>query len=173
MNITSRPEAHLTPKYLNLNIDEVSSVYEYAAELIVIRNSLSFHSEYTYSSVNAGENSILLENKYGFYSIFGTLSWFVTGEHKNYSKGKGIFDRITPKKNFGTKGGFGALELAVRYSSLNLNYKDINGGKMDNITFGINWYLNPVSRISFNYINSRIKDVGMANIYQMRFQITF
>lgn len=173
MSYSSRPEAHLAPKYLNVKIDNAANLMEINGELVLIFNRLSFQSEYTYASVKTSDFSALQEDKYAFSSVFGTLSWFVTGEHKNYSKSKGAFDRLNPQKNFGTKGGFGAVELAVRYSNLNLNYMDLNGGKMDNITFGINWYLNPVTKIVFNYVNSNIKDQGVANIYQMRFQITF
>ena len=173
LSYASRPEAHLAPKYLKVKVDKTKSLNEINGELVLVFNSLSLHSEYTYSSVKTGVNSALKESDYGFYSFFGTLSWFITGEHKNYKKGKGVFDKISPKKNFGTKGGFGALEVALRYSVLNLNDKDLSGGKMNNITAGINWYLNPVTRISFNYVHSSIYELGISNIYQMRFQIAF
>jgi phosphate-selective porin OprO/OprP len=173
LSYASRPESHLAPKYLKVEMDEVSDLTEINGELVVVYNSLSFHGEYTMASISTGKYSALQQEKYAFSSVFGTLSWLVTGEHKNYSKGKNAFGRLSPKSNFGTKGGFGAVELALRYSNLNLNYKDLNGGRMDNLTLGVNWYLNPVTRIMFNYIYSDIKDQGIANIYQMRFQINF
>lgn len=169
----SRPEAHLAPKYLKVNIDKTKSNNEINGELVLIYNSISLHSEYTYVGINTSENSALKESDYGFYSFFGTLSWFITGEHKNYSKKNSAFGRLNPKKNFGTKGGFGAVEIALRYSVLNLNDKDLSGGKMNNITAGINWYLNPVTKIAFNYVHSSIYELGESNIYQMRFQIAF
>ncbi len=173
ISYASRPEAHLAPKYLKVNIDKVKNINEINGELVLVYNSLSLHGEYTYAGVKTSANSALQENDYGFYSFFGTLSWFITGEHKNYSKKKSAFDRLNPKKNFGTKGGFGALEIALRYSVLNLNDQDLNGGKMNNITAGINWYLNPATKIAFNYVRSNIYELGISNIYQMRFQIAF
>jgi len=169
----ARPEAHLAPKYLKVNFDETSHINEYDAEVIIIYNSFSFASEYTHGDVSMGPNSALLKDKYGFYSFFGAVSWFITGEHKNYSKTKSAFDRIKPKRNFRQDGGFGAIELALRYSVLSLNQEDVHGGRMNNITAGVNWYLNPITKITFNYVNSVINELGTSNIFQMRFQITF
>lgn len=173
MSYASRPEAHMAPRYLKINVDKTKNINEINGELVVVYNCLALHSEYTFAGVRTGDNSVLKENDYGFYSFFGTLSWFITGEHKNYSKKKSTFGRISPKKNLGTKGGFGAIEIALRYSTLNLNDKDLSGGEMNNITAGINWYLNPVTRITFNYVHSNIYELGISNIYQMRFQIAF
>ena len=79
---------------------------------------------------------------------------------------------MKPKKNFGSDGG-GAWELALRYSSIDLNDGDVTGGKMNDITFGINWYLNPATRMMLNYVYSDVEDLGKASIIQTRFQIDF
>ena len=56
---------------------------------------------------------------------------------------------------------------------MNLDNADLNGGVMSDITGGINWYLNPATRVMFNYVYSDVKNIGKANIFQMRFQIAF
>jgi len=74
--------------------------------------------------------------------------------------------------------------VALRYSNIDLNDGDptgaANGGEMDDITFGVNWYLNPQSRVMFNYVRSDVVsggvtalDAGTLSIYQFRFQIDF
>jgi phosphate-selective porin OprO/OprP len=103
---------------------------------------------------------------------FANISWFITGEHKNYNPSKSAFDRVHPKKNFGDN-GIGSFEIALRYSSIDFDDADLNGGRMNDFTAGLNWYLNPAVRFTFNYIHSTLKEIGEANIFQTRFQVTF
>jgi phosphate-selective porin OprO/OprP len=116
--------------------------------------------------------SELQHENYYIDSYYGTVSWFITGEHKNFSKSKTSFDRINPKKNLG-KGGAGAFEVALRYSSIDFNDSDIQAGTLNDITVGLNWYANPAVRYTINYINAHVSDLGRANIFQMRFQVAF
>jgi len=44
---------------------------------------------------------------------------------------------------------------------------------MSTITGGLNWYLNPATKVAFNYVYADVKNIGKANIFQMRFQIAF
>jgi len=168
----TRPEAHLAPKYLNMTISELKTHNLLKGEFAIVMGGFSFQSEYTLSGLKPSSNASLQKTSYLLDGYFGTISWFITGEHKNYNPSKTAFDRVKPKKNFGN-GGAGAFELAVRYSSINLNSDDLNGGEMSNFTAGLNWYLNPATKFVFNYIFSDVRGLGKANIYQMRFQITF
>jgi phosphate-selective porin OprO/OprP len=73
--------------------------------------------------------------------------------------------------------GPGAFEVALRYGYTNLNSRDIQGGTQGDITIGANWYLNPVSRIMFNYVYTDIDKPevggGSLNIFEVRFQVDF
>ena len=171
--IQLRPEAHLAPKYLNLSADNVANINDFNGEFLLILNSFSLESEYTISYLTPSSSSTLTNTSYKFFAYYGTLSWFLTGEHKNYVKSKTTFDRLSPKKNLGQDGGFGAIELSLRYSYVNLDDHDLAGGIMSNITGGINWYLNPATKVAFNYVYADVKNLGKANIFQMRFQIAF
>ena len=107
----------------------------------------------------------------GFYAF---ASYFLTGEHRPYSTSSGTFAGIKPKQNFlDGKGGLGAWEIAARYSQLDLNDEGIDGGKLGDFTFGLNWYLNPNYRVTFNYVFADLKDVGDTHILGMRFQVAF
>ena len=55
-----------------------------------------------------------------------------------------------------------AWEVALRYSNIDLEdggFGVIGGeeGEMENVTFGVNWYLNDYSRMMFNYIHSDLE----------------
>jgi phosphate-selective porin OprO/OprP len=116
---------------------------------------------------------------WGFY-VFG--SYFLTGESRHYTTSEGVFSQVTPNRNFHfTEEGWGAWELALRFSYIDLNDAGINGGREHNITAGLNWYLTSDTRFMFNYIRARVKDRdtppsvdnGLSHIFQVRFQMEF
>jgi phosphate-selective porin OprO/OprP len=89
------------------------------------------------------------------------VGWFLTGEHRPYDRLNGAIDRVKPFEDFflvrtsdGLAHGLGAWEVALRLSHIDLDSGNISGGRMDNLTFGINWYCNPYSKVVFNYIHS-------------------
>jgi phosphate-selective porin OprO/OprP len=45
----------------------------------------------------------------------------------------------------------GAWQAGVRYSWIDLTDKGLNGGTAQDLTFGLNWYLNPNLKIQWNY----------------------
>jgi phosphate-selective porin OprO/OprP len=67
----------------------------------------------------------------------------------------------------------------LQIKSLTIESKaDIEGGEQHNTTAGLNWYLNPYTRIMFNYVYAEVEgraDVedGNINIFQGRFQVYF
>jgi phosphate-selective porin OprO/OprP len=90
-------------------------------------------------------------------------SWMLTGESRRYNPVTGSFQNPRPKEIFSREGGFGALELAARYSTMNLNFQEgaegvatvpgsVRGGEQNVLTFGVNWYLNPNFKVMMNYL---------------------
>ncbi len=109
-------------------------------------------------------------------------SYLLTGEHKS-------FKSVTPTKAFlPGKGGWGAWEIAARYSQLAVDSQAFQFGFADPIksareikewVAGLNWYLNRNLRIGINY-----EDVGFSGgalsgnrererLILSRFQIAF
>lgn len=171
--LKSRPESHLIDPIVLAEIDKAKAVNQIGGEVALIFGPVSFQSEYIYTNAQTVAGSTLQNGNYHFSAFYGTISWFITGEHKNYNSSPGVFDRVKPKKNFGFEKGPGAWEIALRYSDLDLEDTDINGGELANVTAGLNWYLNPSTRFMFNYVIANLKDVGNISIFQMRFQIKF
>ncbi|MGD8375729.1 MAG: porin, partial [Acidobacteriota bacterium] len=64
----------------------------------------------------------------------------------------------------------GALELTGRVSYVDLNDGPVRGGRMLDAGFGLNWYATRATRLSLNYIRSRVDGVGHANIVLFRYQ---
>ena len=93
-----------------------------------------------------------------------------------------MFSGIKPNRDFHFfEGGWGALEVALRFSYIDLNGGSIGGGQEHDLTAGMNWYLNKNARLMFNYIRAKVKsretpppiEDGIADILQVRFQIIF
>lgn len=112
-----------------------------------------FHttSEYMLASVS-GQGYSGTNNLQGFYTSVG---WFLTGETRPYDEKKGTWNRVIPKANFSSGGGWGAWEVAARYDLIDLNSKSkqINGGAMDIGTIGLNWYMTPRVRFMTNWVH--------------------
>lgn len=104
-------------------------------------------------------------------------TYFLTGENRTYNNKMGTLSRIKPNKNFSPKtGSWGAWELGLRYSWIDLDSGIIRGGREQDWTLGLNWYLNPDTRIYLNYTLANIEhDLydGNLGILQTRFQIDF
>jgi len=173
-----RPESHVTSTRL-VNTGELAGYDNqtlYNLEAAAVFGPFSVQGEYTMTDV---DNDGADPSFNGWY-IYG--SYFLTGEHRPYKAGKGVFGRVKPKSVVGN-GGHGAWELAARYSTLDLTDSGIEGGKEDNITVGLNWYATPNIRFMGNYIYASTDPTSVVefptagdekiNIFQLRAQLDF
>lgn len=167
--ISPKPGSNLGPKYIGTGIlTDVDNINLINFETAYINGPFSFQGEYLNATVNTKMEALKFSNYYG------ELSYFITGESKNYKGSYEGFGRVKPKKNFdGKDKGAGAWEIALRYSNTDLTDKNIFGGIQSDIALGLNWYLNPVTRLMINHIWVNVKDRGNANILQGRVQIDF
>jgi phosphate-selective porin OprO/OprP len=169
----SAPESHLARDYISTGIlRNTKSVNQIGYEAALFWGPFSLQGEF--NSVSVNQSTDTSQNSYLFNGYYGMASYFITGELRNYNTGNGTIGRTYPNKNFmKDDNGMGALELAVRYSGLDLNSNNLEGGALGNITGGINWYPNPSTKVMANYTYAHLKTIGMTHIYQMRFQVDF
>lgn len=85
-------------------------------------------------------------------------AWVVTGERQRYSSSTGTFGEIRPDRD----NAWGAWEVAVRYSTLDLSDGVVAGGEQTNLTVGVNWYVNRNVRISANYVDAKAEPNRLA-----------
>jgi phosphate-selective porin OprO and OprP len=112
---------------------------------------------------------------FGGYYLQG--SWLITGESRRYNPATGSFQNPRPKSPFAHHGGWGAFELAARFSHTDLNFLEgdlgtapvagaIRGGEQDVLALGFNWYLNPNVKVLLNYLMidvDRLNPAGPGN----------
>lgn len=137
IRIRQRPESHVTSTRLvdTGDIPDVDSVLKFNIEAAAVLGSVSFQGEYLLNQVDTVQGSFDFD---GYY-VYG--SWFPGGQSRPYKSG--AFQRLKADH---------AWELGIRFSSLNLNDGAINGGEEDNITLGVNYYVNPYLRFMANYV---------------------
>ena len=162
-----RPESHLAPRLVDTGDLAANDANIIGTEAALVLGPFSLMGEYMVADVDTTEVPDPT-----FDGYFVQASYFLTGESRPYSKPRGSFHRVQPHRNFrGKEGGIGAWEIAARYSAIDLEETEIPVGEMDVITVGLNWYLNPNTKVMTNYILADLDGVGDTHIAQMRFQV--
>jgi len=148
LRFRARPESHVTNVRL-IDTDVLVGINRHdmiGLEAAWINGPFSIQAEYLNSWLRRDTMPTL-----HFGGWYAYASWFVTGESRPYRMDRAAFGRLKPKRPLG-RGGYGAWELAARFSHLDLTDQEVVGGTQDNVTFGINWYPTGNTRFSFNFV---------------------
>ena len=176
LTIRPRPSAHLAGKLPAANDGTADGEFRYGVEAAWARGPLSVQAEFMGSSVSAADN-------FSYTGWYVMASYFLTGESRPYDSKKGIFKRVKPAKEFSWGESWGAVELAVRYGSidagdllrLDMETKDpddtLAGPRLDDLTVGVNIYHNPTFRTMFNYVYSDMDGGEEVLAFMVRWQI--
>ncbi len=196
-NFAARPECNFAPSIVNLtagtstatstDLTDVNDWQVVDGEAALVYGPLSFQTEVFGATVNrlGGVNN-------NFTGAYAYVSYFLTGENRPYNRKMGVFDRVIPYENFfrvrtcddNVCTGRGAWEIAYRVSYIDmLDGLNVKGaGMATDHTFGLNWYMNPFTRVMFNYVhsidtyntatNTRVTG-GNLDVFEMRFAMDF
>jgi phosphate-selective porin OprO/OprP len=163
---SSRAENHLGNKLMSVSFEDVDKTNILGGEIAYVNNALSVQAEYLQATVIGTTETALS-------SYYGQISYFLTGESRPYKSSLDGFSRVKPNNNYGS-GGKGAIELVARTSSMDLTAA--NEGSLNDITLGVNWYLNPHTRVMLNYVMGEMTnetEVITENAVMMRVQLDF
>jgi phosphate-selective porin OprO/OprP len=125
---------------------DAESYMLYGGELGFVMDRLMVQGEYMGATVTMCDD--YEEEDPSFSGMYGFVSYFLTDDSHPYDVTSGEFTGVKPT------GKMGAVELAARYSMLNLTDEDadILGGESTALTFGINWYPNANIKVMANYV---------------------
>lgn len=163
LRVRDRPELRNGPGYANPVLIDTGEVpgnrqYSLAPEFAMVLGPWTVQSEWTgqYWTQAVASNG-QPQGTVFFHGGYGQVLYFLTGEHQEYEKANGVFGRVVPLNNFHWKRhdpnhSFGAWQLGVRFSYLDVNDKAVQGGQIYDWTVGVNWFLNPNMKLQFNYI---------------------
>ena len=159
-------------KYISASIKGVDRLTKNNLELLYIYDKYSLQGEYTQVNVDAVNKSTIGKlTSYTFNGYYLEGSYFIMGQGRRYKFNNASMRK--PKLNRG-----GAVELALRYSYINLNDIDEdNNGAQTDYTFGANWYINDEIKLMLNYIvaeplNTKLYN-GRLNVLQTRILFAF
>jgi phosphate-selective porin OprO/OprP len=172
--LRERPELNVDSESLRLidtgNFD-ASDVWEWGAEAAGNWNSLYAQGGYFQYDVTLRNSPLTNPNFDGWYV---QASWVITGEAKKYRPERGAFGMPQPNDPFSIDhAGWGAWEVAGRYSDLDLNDNPgvanaptpvggVRGGEQHIWTAGVNWYPNNTIRFLLDYQHTDVSRLASA-----------
>ena len=172
----TRPESHVTDIRLvdTGGIGDATDFSLIGFEAAFKHGPFSLMGEHMRASVDRDNKGDL-----DFDGSYVQASYVLTGESRSYKRKTGTWGGVTPESIVG-KNGWGAWEVATRFSNLDLTDDDIIGGEEDNLSFSINWYLTPQIRFNANYVKvlelerpGNLNDGNEPQLFKIRGQYDF
>lgn len=142
---STTPEFNKSPTFVDTGFMDADSFATYNIEASWRRGPYWLASELVSTSVDSPAYG---NRDFSGYHITG--SWIVSGEMRDYNRKSGILGPVPVAKTV-NQGGWGAWELSARWSSIDLDDGSVNGGGLDILSFGVNWWLTPVFNVNLNY----------------------
>lgn len=175
--VQANNNASITKDLKGLEVALAKGAFKFQAETFDSSYSASSRNYDSVNAVDYGTTNYDIKAKTNYFEFIYNL----TGENWSNSYKSGAFTTVKPKANFssGTGGGLGAWQLGIRLSNYEIseptvvatksdgqvvarsfakinsnaswNSRGENSEKAQTITYGLNWILNPNSRVILNY----------------------
>lgn len=162
----TRVEARSDERWLNTGRIAGASDYEILGlETILNFGALQAVAEYQHNWTQRDGASEL-----EFHGGYVYVAYTLTGEHIPYDRSKSSIDTLQPFENFflvdrccgGRGSGWGAWQVAARYSYLDLSDENVLGGVGSNFALALNWYWSQNAKLQINYVTGSIDDHAAA-----------
>lgn len=124
-----RPESNVADNYVDSGNLDGDHAWHLGLEALWNQGPISLLAEYQYAWPDA--------SKVGdpeFSGYYLTASWVMTGETRRYDRTVGYARRVMPE------GRWGAPELVLRFSQVDLADGAVDGGEFDKTYLGLNWW---------------------------------
>jgi phosphate-selective porin OprO/OprP len=167
LRLNERPEDHMAPRFVDTGTLAADQATLLGFEGAVVYGRASLQGEYMMASASSPGGG----DDPSFSGYYALGSFFLTQDYRSYKTSEGAFGRTKPRQNFRAgSAGRGALELVARYSSLDLTDGAVTGGRLEDFTLGLNWYLNPNCRVMVNGVYADLEGAGSSRALLIRFQ---
>jgi phosphate-selective porin OprO/OprP len=141
----SVPEVRDAPLFVDTGLFDASSSKLVNLELGLRRGPVWITGEFTRNEVDTPSLGNL---SFSGYHVVG--SWAVTGEVRPYHRKNGVFGALPVARDV-DHGGHGAVELALRWSEIDLTDGAMDGGEMRVAKAAATWWASTRFNVSLNY----------------------
>jgi phosphate-selective porin OprO/OprP len=162
LTLSDRPELRIDPTTLVSTgaLPGVSGAQVYSAEVAGTYGPLFFQGEYFWYNID--RNAFAPMPSLRFQGGYAEAAYVLTGETRPYNSASASYGGIAPANPFSLNGGgWGAWEIAGRYSTIDLNDRlalanGVAGGRQTIYTLALNWYVNGNVRFMFDYLHGNV-----------------
>jgi len=168
---SARPESRLVPTIVDTGEIDGSGAFTVGGEVAWRSGPVSLTAETLHTFVDATRTDLR------FGGAYVTGSWILTGEKRGYDPNLATWSRLRPEYPLRqTDDWIGSLEATVHVSTLDLTDDGVDGGRMDIVGSGLNWYWNPAISFQVNLLHADVDGgptPGDLTILQGRLQVVF
>jgi phosphate-selective porin OprO/OprP len=167
LTLSDRPELRIDPTTLISTgaIANVSGAQVYGVEAAATYGSLFLQGEYYWFNIDRNANTsvpLIGAPNLKFQGGYAEAAYVLTGESRKYNPANAAYGGVKPDHPFSLDGGgWGAWEIAGRYSTMDLNNQlasaaGIAGGRQTVYTLALNWYVNGNVRFMLDYLHGTV-----------------
>jgi phosphate-selective porin OprO/OprP len=149
------PEFNLSPDFVDTDFMEADRSTTYDLEASWRRGPFWLHGEYLRNEVAAPDLGDPVFSGHHF-----TASWIISGEMRAYNRRSGVFGPVPVARSV-YRGGWGAWEVALRWTDLDLTDGAIEGGEMQVLSAAVNWWLTSYFSFNIYYRNIQLDRFGL------------
>lgn len=148
---------------LDARVEQVINQWKLDLEVILLYNKWYMQGQYFLSHLNR-----FAAPDYNAKGSYIQAGYMIIGEKHNYNSVTGMV--VNPDR--------GSLEVLVRYNNVNLNDAGIQGGRMSDISLGMNYFVNKFVAAKVNYTrmmpgNTALGGKNDFDVIQARLQFSF
>jgi len=153
MRYKGRPASNVADNYVDTGNLPGDHAWHTGLEALWNEGPFSVLAEYNHAAVNSPA-----KGDPNFSGYYVTGSWVLTGETRPYDRTVGFARRVMPQ------GRWGAPELVVRFSHVDLDDGVVQGGKFDQTYLGINWWATRRWKFGFGWGHTKLDRFGTTGV---------
>lgn len=170
ITVRSRPEANGAPYFVDTGKFPTDHATFLGWEAYYTSGPLTLGTEYRWDKFRSSQKGDPV-----FHGGEFVVGYTVTGETRPYYTETAIYGFVPVNKSI-FKGGPGAIDVMLRFSTTELNGGVIRGGKLWRISPQVNWYATKNIRLEFMYgygVLDRFNMKGATQFFQSRIQLAW